>query len=213
MNGPLYIAVDLGAGSGRVFLVGFDPDEFLLEEVHRFRYPPYFDGQYLRWDFPLIFNEVTAGLRLAGMKSAELERRIGSIGVDSWAVDYGLVDADGRLVTQPVCYRDARTDDAMTRVFAVVPRDEIFEETGIQFQKFNTLYQLYSEGANRNNSSMLLLLPDLINYMLTGKAVAEYTNATTTQMVNAVTGEWHEALIGRLGLPRQLLQNIVPAGA
>ena len=211
MNDPLYIAVDLGAGSGRVFLAGFDPDELLLEEVHRFRYPPYFDGQYLRWNFRLIFDEVKVGLRLARTRSADLGRSIESIGVDTWAVDYGLVNADGRLVADPVCYRDARTDDAMTRVFEIVPRDEIFEKTGIQFQKFNTLHQIFSE-SDRKNASMLLLLPDLINYMLTGKAVAEFTNATTTQMVNAATGGWDRALLDRLGLPRRLLQDIVPAG-
>ena len=210
MNGPLYIAVDLGAGSGRVFLVGFDPDEFFLEEIHRFRYPTYFDGQFLRWNFQLIFAELKTGLGLAGMKASNLGRQITSIGVDSWGVDYGLIDANGKLVGDPICYRDSRTHDTMTRVFAIVPRDEIFEKTGIQFQKFNTLYQLYSE--DDESPSMLLLLPDLVNYMLTGKAMAEYTNATTTQMVNALTGEWHEDLIGRLGIPRRLLQDIVPAG-
>jgi rhamnulokinase len=212
MSTPLYTAVDLGAGSGRVFLAGFDSDEFLLEEVHRFRYPPYFDGQNLRWDFPMIFEELKAGLRIAGIRSADLRRPIASVGVDSWGVDYGVVDADGQLVADPICYRDSRTDDAMMRVFAVVPRDEIFEKTGIQFQKFNTLYQLYSETVENEHSSMLLLLPDLINYMLTGRAVAEYTNATTTQMVNAGTGSWDDELIDRLGLPRRLLQNIVASG-
>lgn len=212
MNGPLYIAVDLGAGSGRVFLVGFDPDSFLLEEVHRFHYPPCFDGQYLRWNFRLIFDELKSGLRLAGVRSADLGRRIKSVGVDSWGVDYGLVDADGVLVANPICYRDRRTDHAATRIFAIVPRDEIFEKTGIQFQKFNTLYQLYSETGERESSFMLLLLPDLINFMLTGKAVTEYTNATTTQMVNAATGSWDADLLDRLDLPSRILQNIVPAG-
>jgi len=199
MNGPLYIAVDLGAGSGRVFLAGFDANEFLLEEIHRFRYPPYFDGQYLRWNFPLIFDELKTGLRFAGMKASARGRRVASVGVDSWGVDYGLVDSDGKLVADPICYRDSRTDDAMTRVFSLVPRDEIFEKTGIQFQKFNTLYQLVSE---EKNASKLLLLPDLINYLLTGKTATEYTNATTTQMVNARTGDWDADLIDRSGLSR-----------
>ena len=210
MNGPLYIAVDLGAGSGRVFLAALYPDEFLLEEVHRFRYPPYSDGQFLRWNFKLIFDEIKAGLRRAGVRAADLNRKIASIGVDSWAVDYGLVGEDGGLVADPVCYRDSRTDDAMARVFAIVPRDEIFDKTGIQFQKFNTLYQLSSE---IEAGSRLLLLPDLINYLLTGKAATEYTNATTTQMVNARTGDWDADLIDRLGLPRKVLQDIVPAGS
>src|SRR6187399_1075549 len=212
MNGPLYIAVDLGAGSGRVFLAAFDEDDFLLDEVHRFRYPPYFDGEYLRWNFRSIFDEIKSGLRAAGTRASELERRIASIGVDSWAVDYGLVGTYGKLVADPICYRDSRTDDAMTSVFAIVPRDEIFDRTGIQFQKFNTLYQLFSEGRGIENASMLLLLPDLINYLLTGKAATEYTNATTTQMVNARTADWDADLIDRLGLSRRLLQEIIPAG-
>ena len=212
MSSPLYIAVDLGAGSGRVFLAGLDANEFLLEEIHRFRYPPEHDGQYLRWNFRLIFEEVLAGLARAGVRAKELGRRIGSVGVDTWGVDYGLVGKDGRLIADPVCYRDARTDQAMEGVFAVVPRDEIFEKTGVQFQKFNTLYQLYSE-TETEKASMLLLLPDLINYMLTGKAAAEYTNATTTQMVNAAIGDdWDAELLARLSLPRGLLQQIVPAG-
>ena len=163
MSRTLYSAVDLGAGSGRVFLIGFDPDEFLLEEVHRFRYPPYFDGQYLRWNFRQIFHELKAGLRIAGIRAAALGRRIASTGVDGWAVDYGLVDTNARLVADPICYRDSRTDDAMRRVFAIVPRDEIFEKTGIQFQKFNTVYQLYSETGHIETSSMLLLLPDPVS--------------------------------------------------
>ena len=211
MNGPLYIAVDLGAGSGRVFLAGFD-DKLLLDEVHRFRYPPYFDGQYLRWNFQSIFDEIKLGLRAAGVKASTLGRQIESIGVDSWAVDYGLVSTYGKLVADPICYRDSRTDEAMTSVFGIVPRDEIFDKTGIQFQKFNTLYQLFSECRGIENASMLLLLPDLINYLLTGKAATEYTNATTTQMVNARTGDWDVDLIDRLGLSRRLLRDIIPAG-
>ena len=212
MSDPLYIAVDLGAGSGRVFLAGFDPEEFLLEEIHRFRYPPYFDGKFLRWNFELIFEEVKAGLRSAGARASELGRPVASIGVDSWGVDYGLVDASGNLAADPVCYRDSRTDEAMDRVFALVPRDQIFERTGIQFQKFNTLYQLFSELGGNDKPSKLLLVPDLLNYLLSGNSVTEYTNATTTQMVNAATGDWDSELLGRLGLPRQILQKIVPAG-
>ncbi len=207
MNGPLYIAVDLGAGSGRVFVGAFDDDEFFLYEVHRFRYPAYSDGQYLRWNFRSIFDDIIAGLSLAVIEA--FDRPITSVGVDSWGVDYGLISEGGKLVADPVCYRDSRTDDAMARVFSIVSRDEIFDRTGIQFQKFNTLYQLFSE---RQAGSTLLLIPDLINYFLTGKAVTEYTNATTTQMVNARTGVWDEDLIARLGLPRSCLREIVPAG-
>ncbi|PYS89167.1 MAG: rhamnulokinase [Acidobacteria bacterium] len=209
MPSPLHIAVDLGAGSGRVFLAAFDADKFLLDEVHRFRYPPYFDGQYLRWNFRSIFEEIKSGLRLAVTRASAFGRKPATLGVDSWGVDYGLIGPEGKLIADPICYRDSRTDDAMARVFEIVHRDQIFEKTGIQFQKFNTLYQMFSEG---EKASKLLLIPDLINYLLTGNAVTEYTNATTTQLVNARTGDWDADLIGRLDLSPGILEHIVPAG-
>ena len=212
MTSSLYIAVDLGAGSGRVFLAGVDPGELFLEEIHRFQYPPTNKDGHLRWDFSHIFAEIKVALRMAGRRATELGRTIQSVGVDSWGVDYGLLDADGNLIADPVCYRDDRTFDAMERVFAEVPRSTIFEKTGIQFLNFNTLFQLFSEGRNLGKANKLLLLPDLINFFLTGKAVGEYTNATTTQMVNAETGNWDLDLLERLHLPGEILPEIVPVG-
>jgi rhamnulokinase len=214
MNDWLYIAVDLGAGSGRVFLAGMAPGELLLEEARRFRYPPSESDGHLRWDFPLIFDEIKAGVRAAGERARALGRTVRSIGVDSWGVDYGLIDEAGRLVERPVCYRDERTRNAMAEVFARVPRAEIFERTGIQFLVFNTLFQLHAhaQAGIPQTASRLLLIPDLINFFLTGRAVTEYTNATTTQLVNARTGGWDTELIERLNLPARLLTEIVPAG-
>lgn len=212
MSSPLYIAVDLGAGSGRVFLAGVGPDELLLEEIRRFRYPPKEEDGHLRWDFGRIFDEIKQGLRSAGERARELGRPIQSIGVDSWGVDYGLLDVNGELIANPVCYRDSRTSGVMERVFERVPRSEIFERTGIQFLPFNTIFQLYAGRAEAERADKLLLLPDLINYFLTGQAAAEFTNATTTQMVNARTGSWDRELLDRLGLPVGLLPEIIPAG-
>ena len=214
MTEPLYIAVDLGAGSGRVFLAGLDADAMLLEEVHRFQYPPAESDGHLRWDLQLIFTEIKKGLRAAGTKARDLRRKIQSVGVDSWGVDYGLIDADGRLVESPVCYRDERTLGAIDRVFAQIPREEIFERTGIQFMPFNTLFQLFvhtQKGIHKNARS-LLLIPDVINFFLTGNRVTEYTNATTTQMINARTGQWDGELLNRLELPSNLLPDIIAAG-
>ena len=211
MTSPLFIAVDLGAGSGRVFLAGVNPNEFLLEEIHRFQYPPREIDGNLRWDLQHILAEIKNGLKAAGKRANELGLRIESLGIDSWGVDYGLLDANGNLIADPVCYRDDRTRDAMAKVFACVPRWEIFEKTGIQFQNFNTLYQLHSE-RQLGAATSLLLLPDLLNYFLTGKKVAEYTNATTTQMFNAEKGNWDRELLARLELPLGLLQDIAPAG-
>ena len=210
-----HIAIDLGAGSGRIFLAGLDADAMLLEEVRRFRYPPVEAAGHLRWDVTKIFAEIKAGLRTATARAGELDRTIESVGVDSWAVDYGLIDRNGELVEWPICYRDERTEGAMDQVFARVSREEIFARTGIQFMPFNTLFQLFAhqrEGIPEQ-AQTLLLVPDLIAFWLTGKRVAEYTNATTTQMVNAHTGKWDFELADRLSLPATLLPDIVPAGS
>jgi rhamnulokinase len=214
MDDSLYIAVDLGAGSGRVFVAGVAPGELLLEEVRRFKYPPREEGGRLRWPFAAILGEIKAGLREAGERARQLGRTVLSLGVDSWGVDYGLIDDEGGLIENPVCYRDARTRGVLDEVFRIVPREELFARTGVQFLELNTLYQLRAharEGLPKE-AARLLLIPDLINFMLTGGAACEYTNATTTQLVGAQTGEWDTELIERLGLPRQLLAEIVPAG-
>jgi rhamnulokinase len=213
MNETLYIAVDLGAGSGRVFLAG--AEEFLLEETHRFHYPALASAGHLRWDAPKIFEEIKTGLRKAGERAREMKRSVESIGVDSWGVDYGLIDDEGNLIEQPVCYRDERTRGVMEEVFERLPREEIFERTGIQFLNFNTLFQLYAhaqEGIPRA-ATRLLMIPDLMNFFLTGRAATEYTNATTTQMVNAQSKTWDREMIECLGLPSRVLTGIVRAGA
>ena len=211
MNDHLYIAVDLGAGSGRVFLCDLS-EHLTLSEIHRFAYPPRAENGRLRWDFTRIFEQIKFGLKNAGTRAKELNKKIYSLGVDSWAVDYGLLDAAGELLANPVCYRDSRTSEAMEKVFDKVPRAEVFEKTGIQFLNFNTLFQLFSEDGNLRKASKILLLPDLINYFLTGKAFAEYTNATTTQFLNAATKNWDFELFERLNLPANLLPEIIPAG-
>lgn len=151
----------------------------------------------------------------ASGRARELNRPIFSIGVDSWGVDYGLIDAGGELIENPVCYRDPRTQGVMEQVFTRVPRAEIFERTGIQFLPFNTLFQLYAHAADRlpGEATRLLMIPDLVNLLLTGRAATEYTNATTTQMLNAKSGTWDREMIDRLGLPSRSLCELVPAGS
>src|SRR2546421_11236514 len=215
MSDPLYIAVDLGAGSGRVFLAGLHESEFRLQQIQRFHYAPSISSGHLRWDLPRIFAEIQEGLRKAGAHARDVGREFQSIGVDSWGVDYGLIDAAGRLVELPVCYRDERTRGVMEEVFARVPRQEIFCRTGIQFLQFNTLFQLYSHAREGIPASAhkLLLIPDLINFFLTGSCFSEYTNASTTQMLDAQTGKWDGELLDCLSLPKHLLPGIVPSGA
>ncbi|MEW6127545.1 MAG: rhamnulokinase family protein [Acidobacteriota bacterium] len=214
MTEGLYIAIDLGAGSGRVFLADFAPDAFRLDEIRRFHYPPrHLDG-HLRWNFAHIFSEIKIGLQEASQRAQTLRRPVESIGVDSWAVDYGLIDDAGNLIEDPVGYRDGRTEGMMSRVFERMPQEEIFARTGIQFLNLNTLYQLFAhtQSGISDRAQHLLLIPDLINFLLTGKIINEYTNATTTQLVNAETGKWDEEIIDRLNLPEQLFNEIIPAG-
>ena len=213
MSEPLFIAVDLGAGSGRVFLADVGRDGLSLEEVHRFYYPPEQKNGHLRWNFSSIFADIISGLKQAASRAKAIGRSIRSVGIDSWAVDYGLLDANLKLIDDPVCYRDYRTSNAMQQVFQQIPRRSIFEKTGIQFQNFNTLFQLWSERESLRNAKTFLLIPDLINYFLTGKVATEFTNATTTQMLNATSGCWDQDLVNILNLPARFLPYIIPAGS
>src|SRR5436190_9673158 len=210
MPDPLFIAVDLGAGSGRVFLAGLDESPLLLQQIRRFQYPPSISDGHLRWDIPKIFTDIKEGLREAATRARQLGREIQSVGVDSWGVDYGLIDVKGHLAELPVCYRDERTQSVMEEVLVRLPRAEIFRRTGIQFLQFNTLFQLYAHAREGIpiNAHKLLLIPDLINFFLTGRYVSEYTNASTTQMLNAQTGEWDGELLDCLSLPKYLLPGI-----
>ncbi len=210
----LFIAVDLGAGSGRVFLTGAAPEGLLLEEVRRFHYSPALRDGQLRWNFSQIFDEIKTGAREAGERARALGGAIKSIGIDSWGVDYGLIDGAGNLFEDPICYRDGRTQGIFEQVFEQVSRAEIYQRTGIQLLEFNTLFQLYAHArAGLPETARLLQIPDLINFFLCGKAVSEYTNATTTQLVDARTGVWDRELIERINLPTNLFAEIVPAGS
>jgi rhamnulokinase len=210
----LYIAVDLGAGSGRVFLAGFPDESLLLQELRRFHYPATRSAGHLRWNLLEIFEQIKTGIREAARQARELDWSITSIGIDGWGVDYGLINADGKLVEDPICYRDNRTEGIMEQLFAQIQREEIFARTGIQFMPFNTLFQIcaHSQEGLRHDATRLLLIPDLLHFFLTGRPLTEYTNATTTQMVNAESKSWDTDMLTRLGLPVNLLTGIVPAG-
>ncbi len=211
----LYVAVDLGAGSGRVILAGVGPDELRLEEIHRFHYAPSTprDG-HLRWDFEFIWSQIRHGLRAAGQRARQLQRPICSVGVDTWGVDYGFVDADGTLLGDPICYRDERTQGAPEQIFARIPRATVIGTTGIQVLVFNTLYQLWAHTRSGlpARAFRLLMMPDLIHHRLSGRMVTEYSNATTTQMVGVRDQNWDKNLIGTLGMSPDLFPEIVPAG-
>lgn len=210
LTNPLSIAIDLGAGSGRVFVGSITPDEFFIEEVRRFAYPPSEARGHLRWNFAHILNEISAGLSAANA----LKREIATIGVDSWGVDFGLIDDKGNLLDDPVCYRDPWTNGVMEQVFERIPRKDLFNRTGVQFLQFNTIFQLAAFGKDGipAAAAKLLMIPDLVNHALTGSAVTEFTNSTTTQLINARTRQWDLEILKALNIPAQLMPEIVPAG-
>ena len=197
-------AVDLGASSGRVMLGRVAADTLDVAEVARFGNDPVRAGGTLYWDVLRIHHDMLAGLRAAGP--------VASIGVDSWAVDYGLLDADGRLLGNPVHYRDARTDGLIERTLAIVAASELYELTGIQLLPFNTVFQLLADGGLPPAAGTLLLIPDLLTYWLTGEVGAERTNASTTGLLDARTGTWSAPLLDRLGIPAHVLAPLRAPG-
>ncbi|MEV8592612.1 rhamnulokinase family protein [Streptomyces sp. NPDC052012] len=189
-----YAAVDLGASSGRVMVGRVGPHSLELTEVHRFPNRPVRVPEGLRWDILGLYAGVLDGLRAAGA--------VDSVGIDSWAVDYGLLDADGALLGNPVHYRDARTEGVAEKVWASVPADELYAATGLQYAPFNTLYQLSAAqgSAQLDRAERLLLIPDLLAYWLTGEQGTELTNASTTQLIDPRTRDWAHGVAGRLGI-------------
>ena len=200
----LVAAVDLGATSGRVMLGHVDHDELTLRPVARFPNHPVRTIDGLHWNILELYRNIVAGLTTAAR-----EGPIASVGVDSWAVDYALLRR-GRMLGNPYHYRDERTAAGVAAVHARVPADELYRANGLQHLPFNTLFQLATEDLDGVDS--ILLIPDLIGYWLTGVRVAERTNASTTGLLDPRTGEWNNALLGRLGYPRHLFPGLVSAG-
>lgn len=209
----VYLAVDLGAESGRVIAGGFDGRKLTLQEVHRFpnvavRLP---DG--LHWDFLRLFTEIKDGLRLAVRDHG---KACASVGVDTWGVDFGLLDRRGALMGNPWHYRDSRTDGMMERAFRVAPREKIYAETGIQFMQLNTLFQLYAMAREKSpqlaEAETLLFSPDLLNYWLTGIRRNEWTIASTSQCLNPVNRRWAAGLLKRLGIPANIFPDMIEPG-
>ena len=204
-----YLAVDLGAESGRVVLGRFDGRRVSLEEIHRFPNLPVRLPDGLHWDVLRILHEIKEGLAKA-VRGEKIE----GVGVDSWGVDFGILDRDGALVSNPYHHRDTRTEGMVDEALRLASRKEIYEVTGIQFLPINTLYQLLAMRRSPllEAAETLLLIPDLINYWLTGEKASEYTNATTTQLLDLQTGGWSQDLLKKLNLPFELFAPIVSPG-
>ena len=208
--GAVFAAVDIGASSGRVILGRVTASSVKLETIHRFPNGVVESDGGLRWDFDALFAEVLTGLAAAGIAAAARGETITSIGIDTWAVDYGLVTKDGELTAQPYSYRDERSRAAVARVHGKLDPARLYATTGLQFLQFNTLYQLVTEPDL--DGLQALLIPDLIAFLLTGQRRTEATNASTTGLFDAVAGEWASQLFGPLGLPRDLFPPLIRPG-
>lgn len=203
-------AIDLGASSGRIAIGSLDSGSLVIQEVHRFKHEAkvFADGG-LHWEWSKIVDEVKTGL----LKAQELGEII-SVGIDTWAVDYGLLDSQGNLIEEPYSYRDSRTDGLMQSISDSLGAERIYQKTGIQFIFFNTAYQLH---AARNtpalkNAATFLMLPDLLNYVLSGVQSNDITNASSTQLLNAHSQEWDWDLIEKLEIPRSIFPALHKPG-
>jgi len=208
-----YIAVDLGAESGRVMLGSISADKLALEEVHRFSNGPVEENDTLRWDFEGLMSEIKTGI-VKAVKQARGD--IAGIGVDSWGVDFGLLDADGELIEKPYHYRDSRTNEMLEKAFELMGKRDIYENTGIQFMQLNSLYQVLAMRLANSEAlaktKKLIFIGDLFSYFLCGKAFGEYSLASTSQMMDMKTGQWSKVIFDKLSLPMDIMPDIVETG-
>jgi rhamnulokinase len=208
-----YIAVDLGAESGRVMLGRIAEGQLSLEQIHRFRNGPVEENASLRWDFDRLMTEIKTGI---GRAVKEAGGQAAGIGVDTWGVDFGLLGADGRLLEKPYHYRDSRTNAMMDKAFQRMLKRQIYQNSGIQFMQLNSLYQVLAMRlANSpvlDKADRLIFMADLFSYFLCGRAFGEYTLASTSQMMDMSTGQWSGPIFDALSLPMKIMPEIVPPG-
>jgi len=206
-----YLAIDLGAESGRVIKGTLNNQRLELEVLHRFANRPVLLPDGLHWDTLYLFSEIKHGLTLFHRKYG---RDLAGISCDSWGVDYGLLDKNDCLVSNPYHYRDHRTDGVMEKVFEITPPFEIYRETGIQFMPINTIFQLYCQALSNpellSASRKMLMTADLFNFFLSGAKTQEFSLATTSQLYNPVSGTWSETLFRKLGLPLEIMPLVCP---
>lgn len=207
------LAFDLGAESGRAVLGLLEGGRLTVRELHRFPNTPLEVAGHIHWNVPVLLDEMKKAMRACGVAAPGGPA---SLGVDTWGVDFGLLARDGNLLGLPFCYRDARTRGAMEDYFRLVPREALYEATGIQFMPFNTLFQLYAMVRDRSPlldaAADLLLMPDLFNYLFTGNKNSEFTIASTSQMLDPRTRDWIPGLFQAMGLSKKILRPIVEPG-
>lgn len=207
-----YLAIDFGGGSGRVIAGTLHDGKLDMQLVHRFPNRQVRLGAHVYWDFPALFEDMKTGLK----KAASIGLKVNGIAIDTWGVDFGLIDDKGDLIGNPVCYRDSRTDGMPERVFDIIDRKSHYAVNGTQVMQINTLFQLYSlktSGSRQLDiADKLLFTPDLFSYFLTGEANCEYTIASTSELLDASSKDWDWATIDKLSLPRRIFCPIVMPG-
>ena len=203
MRTHTFFSVDLGATSGRTILASFDGNKVEMRELTRFANPMIPLAGHLYWDIAALYNEVLNGLKAASAQDVKID----SIGIDTWGCDFAFFGADGQLLGMPHCYRDQHTAGVQPEFFKKMPAGELYARTGIQFMDFNSVFQLYVMKKNGCSAleaaDKILFMPDALIYMLTGKAVCEYTVASTSQILNPMTGDLDESILDVLGIPRE----------
>ncbi|NRY61395.1 rhamnulokinase [Clostridium beijerinckii] len=203
-----YLAIDIGASSGRHVLGSVENGKIKLEEIYRFENGISKIGNQYCWNIEQLFKDIKKGIK----KCKEIGKIPSSIGIDTWAVDFVLLDENDKMLGNAVSYRDGRTEGMMEEAFKIIPKDMMYLYTGIQFQRFNTVYQLLS--IKKNNPEVLdkaktfLMIPDYLNFLLTGKKINEYTNASSTQLVNSFERTWDEKILDELGIKKDIFQEI-----
>lgn len=207
-----FLAIDIGASSGRHILGHMENGRMVTEEIHRFSNGLEKLGEELCWNTDRLFEEIKIGM----IKCREAGKIPVSMGIDTWGVDYVLLDGEDRKIGNAVGYRDGRTEGMDREISCLISEKELYQRTGIQKQSFNTIYQLTAlkkrHPEQLQEAEALLMIPDYFHFLLTGRKSTEYTNATTTQLVSARTGDWDRELLGTLGFPEKIFQKIVPAG-
>lgn len=207
-----FLAIDIGASSGRHILSHMEDGKLVLEEIHRFENGFEKKNGHLCWDIDHLFDEIVAGMKKCG----EMGKIPASVGIDTWGVDFVLLDTDGNRLGDAVSYRDARTEGMDGVVEAIIPLAKLYERTGIQKQQFNTIYQLMSvkqeNPALLDEADTLLFAPEYLTYLLSGKKVSEYTIATTGQLIHLETKDWDYELLDMCGYPRHLFRELVKPG-
>lgn len=205
-----YLGIDIGASGGRHILGSLQDGRLLLEEIHRFENGIHYEDGTAVWDIAHLCAEVKAGIA----KCREIGKLPATVAIDTWGVDYVLLDADRQEILPAVSYRDGRTDSAVAAVAACIPPEELYHRTGIQQQSFNTIYQLYcdKQSGKLDRAAHFLMMPEYLSFKLTGVIKNEYTNATTTNLVNAATREWDGEVLAALGIPSHIFGTLCMPG-